>query len=151
MKVAVNQGTEKDPKLFFLDFVGKGGRAARLKVVGAPNLCPHCGKVPMVCPGCGHNNWPERDYCRQPTLFLPDAPENSHPNGFTVTGYPPEVEIVEAKDWDGSDCFMAGSGSGTHFVTDRVREWIGELDAYPITFKPALLNIAGVEEKFGIK
>ncbi len=148
VKVVENHSQEVPiPELFYLEFVGKGGRSKRLLVEGAPNLCPHCGKLPLVCPGCGDTNF-KCENCNQWTIFQPDTPEYSHPKGFALQGYFPEAEIVEAKDWDGSDFFLAGCGGNVAFVTNRVRDWIGELDAYPIDFKPALLNIEGVEERF---
>ncbi len=148
VKILENESRVKKPELLFLEFLGKGGRSDRLVVKGAPNLCPHCGKVPMVCPSCGQINWPKCIDCDEWTLFLPELPDESHPKGFVVKGYPPDVAIVEGKDWDGSDFFRAGASGGVPFVSNRAKEWMEKTHTFPIKFKPALLNIEGVEDKF---
>jgi hypothetical protein len=86
--------------------------------------------------------------CDQWTLFLPKAPDESHPKGFAVKGYPPDVEIVEGKDWDGSDFLRAGGSGGVPFVSNRAKEWMEKTHTFPVKFKPALLNIEGVEDRF---
>lgn len=145
--ISLNQSQLRNPRLLYLKITGRGGRpqARRLEVSGASNLCPHCGKVPMVCPSCGQTNWPTCVECGQWTLRIPKRPEYSHPKGFLLQGYPPDVHIVEGKHWDGSDFFMA---DGVSYVSNRAKEWMEKTHTFPVEFKPALLNIEGVEEKF---
>jgi hypothetical protein len=135
----------KESDLHYLKFDGSAGCETRLKVVGAANLCPHCMMTTMVCPRCGERNWPKCINCDKWTLFLPKAPEYSSPKGFPVEGYPPDVQVVEGKLWDQKDFFTA---AGVAFVSNRAKEWMERTHTHPIEFKPALLNIEGVEEKF---
>ena len=100
----------------------------------------------MVCPACGHTNWLKCINCDQWTLFLPKIPENSDPNGFVVTGYPPETHIIEGKSWDGSDFFEAGGG--TPFVSNRAKEWMERTHIFPVKLVRALLNVEGAEDRF---
>jgi hypothetical protein len=133
------------PRVLYLNVTGSAGRTNRFTVHGAPNLCPHCRRMPMICPGCGANNWPKCEDCDEWTLFLPKVPNCSHPAGFIIEGYPPEVCIVEGKQWDGSDWFHS---DGIIFVSNRAKEWLERTHTFPVAFKPALLNIEGVEDKF---
>jgi len=144
VKIDDNQSQVKHPKLFYLDLTGKGGFCRRLKVRGAPNTCPFCGKEPVVCPGCGVIQR-ECLSCRQLVLYLPEARMGSRMKGFQLDGYPPDVSIVEAKEWDGSDGFMSG-GSG--YISSRANAWLEKTHTSPTEFVPALLNVEGVEEKF---
>ncbi len=144
--VVENESRIENPELYLLEFAGKGGRSTRLVVQGASNLCPHCHKATMVCPGCGKTNWPKCINCDQWTTIIPTMPECSNPKGFIIKGYPPEVEIVEAKLWDGSDFFEACGG--VPFVSNRAKEWMEKTHTFPVKFKPALLNIEGAEDKF---
>jgi hypothetical protein len=144
VEVVVNQTAFKTPKLFYLEIIGKGGFCRRLKVKGAANACPHCGKEPVVCPGCGRI---QRQClaCGKNTLFLPGAPwADSDEKGFRFEGYP-DIDIVQAKEWDGSDWFDSG---GMTFISSRAKDWLERTHTYPIEIKPALLDVEGVEEKF---
>ncbi len=148
VQVTCNQTAIVEPKLLYLEFAGKGGIAHhRWKVTGAPNLCPHCHKVPMVCPGCGYINWPKCSNCRQLTLFRPDVPEYSHPKGFRLeeSDLGEYVQIVEGSQWDGSDFFRVDRVT---CVSNRAKDWLEETHTFPVGFKPALLNIEGVEDRF---
>ena len=147
VKVVFNQSRARAPKLLYLEFRGKGGITShRYQIKGAPNLCPHCKKVPMLCPSCGELNTPQCVHCGQWTLFNPEAPEYSHPNGFRYgAGIPRELVIVEGQQWDGSDFFRA---DGRACVSNRAKEWLEQTHTFPVAFQPALLNIEGVEEKF---
>jgi hypothetical protein len=146
IRIGSNQSGVRDVELFYLDFVGHGGRSQRWQVKGAKNLCPHCGREHMVCPGCGHLNWPRCVACDQLTLFRPDAPDYSHPKGLRLAknGWP-DVLIVEGQQWDGSDFFRADD---CFCVSNRAKEWLEQTHTFPVAFQPALLNIEGVEEKF---
>jgi hypothetical protein len=95
-------------------------------------------------------NWPYCDNCDKPTLFRPDAPEYSHPNGFRLAeSYNTErPAIIEAKDWDGKDFFRQG---GSSYCSNRAKEWMEKAKTFPIEFKPALLNIEGVENEFKVR
>ena len=117
----------------------------RWKVKGAPDCCPHCGKGPLFCPGCGESNVPKCLQCKQWTLFNPKAPEYSHPKGFLLEGNPPKESIVQASEWDGSDWFCVGTSP---FISNRAKVWLEEAKATPIRFRPALLDIEGVEGRF---
>lgn len=145
--IGCNQSGEENPSILYLEFAGNAGISLRCRVKDAPNSCPHCGKETMVCPRCGQTNWPRCPSCGELTLFRPDAPEYSHPKGLAVesTGGPP---IVEGKQWDGSDWFRVKGYLGGHFVSNRAKDWMEKTHTFPIAFKPALLNIEGVEDKF---
>ncbi len=142
-----NQSSVRHPKLFYLDLTGQGGCSRRLQVRGAPNRCPFCGQEPVVCPGCGRI---QRDClsCGQLTLYLPKAKMGSREKGFRLDGYPPNVDIVEAKEWDGSDGFQSG---GADYISDRAKNWLEETHTSLVQIAPALLNVEGVEEKFGAR
>jgi hypothetical protein len=116
----------------------------RYGLENAPNACPHCGNEPMICSGCGRVNIPCCSKCDRWTIFNPEYPEYSDPNGLRVKRYE-GPSIIEAKDWDGSDWFRQG---GMLFVSNRAKEWMERTHTHPIEFKPALLNIEGVEDKF---
>jgi hypothetical protein len=141
VEVVYNQCATTDQRLLYLEFAGVGGKSNRLVVEGGPNVCPHCGKSAMVCPGCGERNWPKCAECDNWTLYLPEAPEYSDENGFEVEGYPPERYIVEAKLWDGCDFFTADD---VRFVSNRAKLWMEKVGAWPVVFEPALLNTEGV-------
>src|SRR5262249_24106863 len=83
VRIVCNQSEIPDPLLYYLDSTSNAGSVYQRWVVkGAPNLCPHCGKEPMVCPGCGKINWPRCFRCERLTMFRPDAPDYSDPKGF---------------------------------------------------------------------
>jgi hypothetical protein len=145
VKVIGNPREIEATNLFYLEFAGKGGNSKHLVVEGNANLCPHCRETPMVCPACGHTNWPKCVHCDQWTLFLPAMPECSHPNGFLIEGYPPDVDIVDAKAWDGSDFFKASGG--LPFVSNKAKEWMEQTHTFPVEFEAALLNTEGVEDR----
>jgi hypothetical protein len=150
VKIERNTSRVKHLTLLYLDITGRGGHNLRTKVKGAPNLCPHCAKEIMVCPGCGRFNWPKCRVCDKFALFRPDAPEYSHPDGFRLAldFLKDRPNIVEAKDWDGSDFFRQG---GSPFCSTRAKEWMENTGTFPVSFQPALLNIEGVEDRFKIK
>src|SRR5690606_2592791 len=52
LRIKVNQSLKPDPTLFVLQFAGDDCLRP-LKLQGAPNACPHCGKAPLICPECG--------------------------------------------------------------------------------------------------
>jgi len=140
------RGDLANPKLFYLEFTGNGGQShARFDIANAPNECPSCHKEPMVCRVCGHRNWPSCVRCGKWSLFDPKDPEWSNPKGFVLKGYPPQEQIVEAKQWDGRDFFRA---DGIPMVSKNAKEWLEKTHTFPIAFKPAVLNIEGVEHKF---
>ena len=137
------------PKLWFLDMLGGAGHNLKRMIFhGAPNLCPLCGKVPMICPGCGATNWPKCDDCDQWNLYLPEMPECSNPKGFLIRGYPPDIPIVDGSTWDGSDFFRA---DGLPFVSKRVQEWFDRNHVTPDVLKPALLDVEGMNDKSRLK
>lgn len=144
VKIEENQSGLKHPKLFYLAFVGKGGRyTSRLRIKDAPNLCPHCGKEVMLCPACGFFNDCECIGCGKITVFRPNNPDYSHPKGHLIKWPFPETLIIEGKEWDGSDFFGGGC-----FVSNRCKEWLERTHTFPVAFKPALLNIEGAEDRF---
>lgn len=143
-----NQSGVQNPDLFILDFVADVRSGNRLRITEGENTCPHCKQVPMICPHCHFTNWPACINCSRWTLNLPNLPENSDRNGFTVEAYPPEEWIVEGQEWDGSDFFNM---QGLAFVSNRAKQWLESIHAFPIEFRPALLNIEGCEDRFGPK
>jgi hypothetical protein len=143
IKIQVNQTDLKKPKLRYLDITGTAGFDRRLKVRDAANLCPHCGRLPVICPGCGDLQR-ECLHCGRKTLFLPRAPEASAKDGFRLEGYPNDKHVVEAKDWDGSDWFECG---GVPFISTKVKEWLEKTHTHPVDIRPALLNVEGVAVK----
>lgn len=144
VKIVRNEKYLKGERLFSLDVTGKGGKGlSRWRVKDAPNLCPHCKKEPMVCPGCGRLNT-KCFNCGQWAIYQPQHPEYSHLNGFLIEDNS-EFPIIEAKEWDGSDWFRS---QGPYMVSNRAKEWMEKTHTFPVEFKPALLNIEGVEDKF---
>jgi hypothetical protein len=147
VKIVVNETHQPDPKLYLWEITGKGGFVKRNKVIGEPVTCPFCHKEPMVCKGCGRVNDP-CFLCHKRTLIMPD--ETPKPNEKRVyyhwrTG----PKIVEAKDWDGSDWFsVKGEHDDGPFVNRRAKAWCEKIGAPFLTFEPALLNVAGVEDRF---
>jgi hypothetical protein len=134
------------PELVCLEINGKArGDAKRLRIHGAPNKCPHCGKVAMVCPFCGETNWPTCANCDQRTLFIPNDRINSDANGFLISGYPPELSVVDGETWDGADFFMA---DGAAYVSNRAKQWFDKMGVAPNVLRPALLNIEGMRSSF---
>lgn len=113
----------------------------RWKVKDAPNLCPDCNKEPMVCPGCGRVNTPCCKLCDKWTVYNPKYPEYSDPLGFSLVHLEGD-RIVDGKQWDGSDWFRI---EGSPFVSNRAKEWMERTHTHPITFKPALLDIEGMD------
>ncbi len=72
----------------------------------------------------------------------------SREKGFRIHGYPPDVGIVEAKEWDGSDGFSSG---GLNYVNSRAKDWLERTHSSPAQFVPALLNVEGAEDKHASK
>jgi hypothetical protein len=144
VRVACNQSKLKSPRLLELTIPRMAGRSNRLKILNADNTCPHCRREPMICPGCGHLNTPRCLKCGKITMYQPEAPEYSDSQGFEVQ-ITPEQWILEGKGWDGSDWVL---GNGGIFVSNRAKEWMERTHTFPVAFKPALLNIEGVEDKF---
>src|SRR5262249_9532430 len=141
VRVKVNQSRAKGPELLYLEFTGKGGFDRRLKIRNGKNLCPYCSQEPVVCAGCGEIQR-ECLNCGKKTLYLPNSSESSDKRGFRLEGYPPEVPVVEAKEWDGSDWFTCG---GAPFIGNRAKEWLERTHTYPIEVKKALLNVEGAQ------
>lgn len=147
VKIVHNHSEVVNPRILHLEITGKGGyNNRRWQVKGAPNLCPHCKQVAMVCPGCGEFNWPKCAGCGKMTLYRPDEPEYSDPGGLAFELDVDGPAIVEGKDWDGSDWFDVVWGATC--VSNKAKEWLERIHAVPIQFKRALLNIEGVEDKF---
>jgi hypothetical protein len=65
--------------------------------------------------------------------------------GFRLDAYPPDINVVEAKERNGSDGFTCG---GLSFISKRAKESMESTPTRPLELAPALLNIEGVEEKF---
>lgn len=138
VRISDNQSSIRNPKLFWLVATGRGGVSHRLKVQGAPNLCPFCGKEPLICPACGILNG-ECLSCGQQAIVGPREPLTPNDRRLRSMADPPDEWVVEAKDWDGSDCFEVKQAGG-FFLSNRAKEWLEATHTYPIDIKPALLN-----------
>jgi hypothetical protein len=145
--IGCNQSSMTEPRIYYLDFASDAGVCLRYRIRDGANLCPHCQTEPMICPGCANINWPRCFRCGELTLYRPDAPEYSHPNGVALED-DAGPRIVEAKNWDGRDWLRVRGPIGGYFVSNRAKEWMERTHTFPVAFKPALLNIEGVEDKF---
>jgi hypothetical protein len=137
--VKVNQSSTKNPELLHLEFAGKGGFNRRLKVRDGKNLCPFCGREPVICPGCGEVQR-ECLNCGKQTLYLPAAVSGfKDKRGFRLEGSSADTCVVEGREWDGSDFFTCG---GIPFISDRAKDWLERIHAHPFQVEEALLNVA---------
>jgi len=140
-----NKTGAKDVKLFILQSLGKNCERA-FKVVGAPNACPHCGRVPLFCPHCGHRElecskcgkdaWTTRKWhtgAKDPRLIT-SPPEDRYP------------KILDGSRWDGSD-FIYSREYVESFITKRALDWLLSIHAAPFYAEPTPVNIDGMSKE----
>jgi hypothetical protein len=144
--IADNCSDREKPEFLLLDVVGSAGFCRRWQVHGGPNLCPYCEKEPLVCSGCGlccsRFGCPR---CKKRVHYFAGDERKNDGKNF-LFDLPPDVWVVDGEDWDGSDWLaMKWFEAGAWFVNRRAKEWFERTRCRDISFKPAMLNIEGMD------
>jgi len=145
--IGENKTVAKDVKLFILQSLGQCCQRP-LKVVGAPNACPHCGREPILCAHCGH---PEIECAKCGKRAWTIRKEHQGAKDVRLVASPPEErfpKILEGRHWDGSDFIHAPRlfGQIGCFVTKRALDWFLSIHAAPFYAEPTPVNVDGMSK-----
>jgi hypothetical protein len=127
----------KNLKLWHLQLIGRAAERA-LKVIGAPNLCPYCGRGKMFCESCGYRI-PLCENCGQEMYVI----EHNH-KGAGDKRIPFERDqktVLEGKTWDGSD-LVQGCYASKRFI-----DWLLRIHAAPFYAEPVYFCVDGMSDQ----
>lgn len=141
VKVIVNQATLVDPMLFVLQ--PRGRNCLRpMKVQGAPNACPFCGRRPLICPACGYYE-SLCSQCGNTSAILSRVHRGEDDKRLKIAPVPQPGRVLDGAKWDGSDFINCG----WYFITRRALDWLLSIHAAPFYVRPARVCIDGMSEE----
>jgi hypothetical protein len=142
-----NQCGVEDPKLRLLLVTGDGGSNHRYKVKDGPNECPYCCSEPLVCPAC--SNLLQKCSIHG-KVIRPELTESNLGQWLFYYKVAPKQYVVDGRTWDRADFFKIRGTGDALFVSERARKWLTDVGATGFDVKPALLDVEGVESRFGV-
>ena len=135
-----------EPKLFELQFMGRNCYR-QWSVHHAPNACPWCGTMPLICPDCGYRDIECCDKSPWKNRKEHGGPGDRHLIVDIQNTYRPA--ILEATRWDGSDFLFGGLEQSLwdHVVSRRVVDWLLSIHAAPFYARPVLIDVEGASDE----
>ncbi|NOX53659.1 MAG: hypothetical protein GXP27_04330 [Planctomycetes bacterium] len=129
-----------------------GFKASFVETVhGCENVCPHCGKAPIVCEESCEWNW-YCPACHKETMFIKGLsrpwPKDEPDPRIRVLGNPKldaqRCARVEGRRWKGEDMiFRASCAEQGHLVSGRVRRIIERFEGN-VEFEDVAFDVSGM-------